>query len=101
MAPVTVTIPERDDRLTVQKRPGSEVPYGVPGPWRLTLPGVEHPSWHRIKRDAVTTGLRRLAILDWHAHAAAQEPEDGQPAPVTTAAEPAAPSPAGPVGSER
>jgi len=34
------------------------------------LPG-QQPSWHRTKRDGTATGLRQLAILDWHAAPAA------------------------------
>ncbi|MEV4212608.1 hypothetical protein [Micromonospora sp. NPDC049662] len=67
VAPADTPIPERDGRIGVEKRPRAEMPYGQPGAWRLTLPQTDHLSWHRLKRDAVSTGLRRLAILDWHA----------------------------------
>lgn len=67
VAPADVPVPAQDARVSVVKVSKADTPYGVAGSWRLTLPGVEHPSWHRIKRDAVATGLRRLAILDWHA----------------------------------
>jgi hypothetical protein len=67
VAPATVPIPERDARVNVAKRPRDEMPYAADGPWKLTLPGVVLPSWHRTKRDATATGLRRLAIIDWRA----------------------------------
>ncbi|MEV0732423.1 hypothetical protein [Polymorphospora sp. NPDC050346] len=67
VAPVDTPIPDRDERIVVEKRPTRERPYGEAGVWRLTLPGTIHPTWHRTKRDAVATGLRRLAIRDWHA----------------------------------
>ena len=67
VAPADVPVAVADPRVSVVKCAKADVPYGEPGPWRLTLPGVTHPSWHRIKRDAVAAGLRRLAILDWHA----------------------------------
>ncbi|MEN3308850.1 MAG: hypothetical protein V7603_5052 [Micromonosporaceae bacterium] len=67
VAPADTPVSATDSRVSVEKRPRSEMPYGQPGVWRLTLPGVAHPSWHRTKRDATATGLRRLAILDWHA----------------------------------
>lgn len=67
VAPADTPIPVRDVRIGVEKRPRAEMPSGESGAWRLTLPETDHPSWHRIKRDAVSTGLRRLAILDWHA----------------------------------
>ncbi|SNT65677.1 hypothetical protein SAMN05421812_12520 [Asanoa hainanensis] len=67
VAPAETPIPERDSRIGVEKRPRAEMPYGESGVWRLTLPDIVYPSWHRIKRDAVSVGLRRLAILDWHA----------------------------------
>ena len=67
VAPADIPIPATDARVNVVKRPRAEMPYGEPGPWKLTLPAAKHPSWHRTKRDGTATGLRRLAILDWHA----------------------------------
>jgi hypothetical protein len=72
VAPADIPIPAQDARVNVAKRPRTEMPNGAAGPWRLTLPGVTQPSWHRLQRDAVAAGLRRLAILDWHATRAAQ-----------------------------
>lgn len=72
VAPADVPIRAQDARANVVKRPRAEMPYGAAGVWTLTLPGVARPSWHRTKRDATTAGLRRLAILDWHAARAAQ-----------------------------
>jgi len=71
VAPASVTIPGSDPRVEVAKLRPAEVPPGAEGPWRLTLPG-QRPSWHRLKRDGTAAGLRRLAILDWHAARAAQ-----------------------------
>jgi len=71
VAPATVAIPERDARVNVAKRPREEMPNYAAGPWKLSLPGVAWPSWHRTKRDATATGLRRLAIMDWHGRQAA------------------------------
>ncbi|WP_230415883.1 hypothetical protein [Micromonospora tarapacensis] len=66
VAPAGVPIPERDARVSVVKRTRAEMPYGESGVWQLTLPGDGVSTWHRTKRDATATGLRRLAILDWH-----------------------------------
>jgi hypothetical protein len=79
VAPADMPIPARDARVTVEQRHRSERPYGAPGNWRLTLPG-EPPSWHKTKRDGTAAGLRRVAILDWHASRAA----DATPADVLT-----------------
>jgi hypothetical protein len=70
VAPADTPIPARDGRLTVEQRHRSERPYGAAGNWRLTLPG-QPPSWHKTKRDGTAAGLRRVAILDWHASQAA------------------------------
>jgi hypothetical protein len=67
VAPADMPIPAKDARVSVVKCPRAEMPYGEAGPWKLTLSGVMHPSWHRTRRDGTATGLRRLAILDWHA----------------------------------
>ena len=71
VAPADTPIPTRDARVTVEQRPRSERPPGAPGNWRLTLPG-QLPSWHNTKRDGTADGLRRVAILDWHAAQATQ-----------------------------
>lgn len=79
VAPAGTPIPPRDDRVTVVNRPRSEMPYGQPGTWRLTLPG-QPASWHRTKRAGTAVGLRRVAILDWHAaqaDATATPPHEG------------------------
>jgi hypothetical protein len=65
VAPADTPIPAQDARVTVTRRPASEKPHGADGTWRLDLPG-HRPSWHRTKRDGTTTGLRQLAIIDWH-----------------------------------
>jgi hypothetical protein len=75
-APADTPIPARDARVTVEQRHRSERPYGAPGNWRLTLPG-QLPSWHKTKRDGTAAGLRRVAIMDWHArHSADATPAD-------------------------
>jgi hypothetical protein len=56
--------------VTVTLRPRAERPSSAAGNWRLDLPG-QASSWHRTKRDGTAAGLRRLAILDWHAAQAA------------------------------
>ncbi|MFY1633742.1 hypothetical protein ACN27F_10755 [Solwaraspora sp. WMMB335] len=66
VAPAGTPIPDKDARVSVVKRTRAEMPYGEPGIWQLTLPGDGASGWHRTKRDATATGLRRLAILDWH-----------------------------------
>ena len=71
VAPASVPVPARDARVSVVKRPRDEMPDGAAGPWRLTLGGAL-PSWHCTKRDGRTAGLRRVAIVDWHAARAAQ-----------------------------
>lgn len=72
VAPADTPIPAQDTRVTVVKRPRDEMPYGAAGPWKLTLPGVTRPSWHRTKREGTAAGLRQLAILGWHAARSAQ-----------------------------
>jgi hypothetical protein len=67
VAPAGIPVAEKDARVSVVKCPRAEMPYGAAGPWKLTLPGATRPSWHRTKRDGTVTGLRRMAILDWHA----------------------------------
>jgi hypothetical protein len=79
VAPADTPIPARDARVIVEQRDRSERPYGAAGNWRLTLPG-QLPSWHKTKRDGTAAGLRRVAILDWHASQAA----DAEPADVLT-----------------
>jgi hypothetical protein len=79
VAPAGTPIPAKDARVTVEQRHRSERPYGAPGNWRLTLPG-QPPSWHKTKRDGTAAGLRRVAILDWHASQAV----DATPADVLT-----------------
>lgn len=71
VAPADVPIPEKDGRVQAVKRPRAEVPYAQPGPWRLTIAGADRVSWHKTKRDATATGLRQVAIIDWHARQAA------------------------------
>jgi hypothetical protein len=71
VAPADVPVPEKDERVQVAKRARAEMPYGVPGPWKLTVGGTGRTSWHETKRDATASGLRRVAILDWHARLAA------------------------------
>jgi hypothetical protein len=71
VAPADVPVPEKDARVQVAKRARAEMPYGVSGPWLLTITGTARTSWHKTRRDATATGLRRVAILDWHARQAA------------------------------
>jgi hypothetical protein len=73
VAPAGTPIPAQDPRVMVTKRPTADKPYGAAGTWRLTLPGQE-PSWHKTKRDGTAAGLRRVAILDWHAAQAGPAP---------------------------
>ena len=80
IAPARTPIPAQDTRVTVSKRPRAEKPEHAPGDWRLTLPGVPRPSWHPTKREATATGLRQLAILDWHAAREAQQAGEASPA---------------------
>jgi len=76
VAPAGTPIPAQDARVTVSKRTREEKPEHAPGAWRLTLPGVPRPSWHPTKREATATGLRQLAILDWHAAREAQQADE-------------------------
>lgn len=73
IAPADIPIADSDPRITVTKGTTAEARraghYGR-GAWRLSLP-ERWDTWHDTKRDAVTAGLRRLAILDWHAANAA------------------------------
>jgi hypothetical protein len=52
----------KDPRIVVSKRQG----WALAGQWLLDLPG-QRRSQHKLKKDAVEAGRRRLAILDWHA----------------------------------
>jgi hypothetical protein len=81
VAPAGVLIPRTDPRVVVERRPRGEVPAGS-GPWRLSLPD-QPPSWHATKREATVAGLRRLAILDWHAGAAVLLPHTRMRVPHT------------------
>jgi hypothetical protein len=74
VAPADVAIPAQDPRVEVVRGTRAEKPYGAPGIWKLTVPGQEQPTWHRTKREATATGLRRVAIFDWHARRAARDP---------------------------
>lgn len=73
VAPADTPIPQSDERATVTKHSRTAMPWEAPGPWKLTLPwDRQHSplppiSWHRTRRDARATGMRHLAILDWHA----------------------------------
>lgn len=79
VAPAGTPIPASDPRVSVAKRPRAEAPQ--PGYiWALTLPGLSRPTWHKTKRDATSTGLRKLAILDWHAARAAASADEPAPA---------------------
>jgi len=97
VAPASTPIPAQDARVTVSKRPGEEKPEHAPGVWRLTLPGVAWPSWHPTKREGTATGLRRLAILDWHATREAQQAATASGAPGLAAA----PGPPGALEEDR
>lgn len=79
VAPAGTPIPAQDARVTVSQRPRGERPEHAEGLWRLTLPGVPWPSWHRTKRAATAAGLRRLAIIDWHAARSPGAGVTGQP----------------------
>src|ERR1700722_1570203 len=61
VAPADAPVPDKDERVLPVKRPRTEMPYGQPGPWQLVIDG--RMSWHKTKREATATGLRRVAIL--------------------------------------
>lgn len=65
VAPADAPLPDKSDpRLQIRK---SKRPFTyLPGDWCLSLP-KGRTSWHKTKRDATEAGLRRLAIVDWHA----------------------------------
>lgn len=88
VAPANTPIPAADPRVVVTQSTKDEArAYGHPYPtgiWRLDLPGT-NPTWHRTKGDATATGLRRIAITDWHttpAPDAAGSPADDAPVTV-------------------
>lgn len=68
VAPADVVIPQRDIRVNVTKGDrGVARRHGHYGnAWMLNLPG-RPTTWFNTKREAVAAGLRRCAILDWHA----------------------------------
>lgn len=66
VAPADIPIPEKDDRVIVEKLPARPFPEAS-GPWALRIDGIDGASYYRTKRDALATGLRRVAISDWHA----------------------------------
>lgn len=72
VAPSDTPIPAKDPRVTVEKLPKKR-DYQDAGPWLLRIDGVDGSKWTawRTKKDALTDGLRRVAILDWHAAQAA------------------------------
>lgn len=67
VAPASLVIPEKNDgRLEVVKRDPSELEHGKRGrAWQARIDD-RWVSNFKTKRDAMATGLRRLAILDWH-----------------------------------
>ena len=75
VAPEGTPIPAKDDRVQVVKHAKRPFPWAA-GAWELALPG-QKPDFFATKRDATTTGRRRLAILDWHT---AQDTGDGEAA---------------------
>lgn len=76
VAPADTVIPAKDERVVVVKSTTAEARAAgdsyPSGPWRLDLPGVR-ATWHKTKRDATAAGLRRMAILDFHAALATGE----------------------------
>lgn len=69
VAPADTPIPLKDPRVSVVKLSRGEYVTWI-GPWQLQLPGQKAECF-KTRRDAVATGLRRLAIIDWHAKHAA------------------------------
>lgn len=72
VAPADLPLPDADPRLAaaITKHPRKPAAW-LAGPWELALPGGR--SFHKTKREATETGLRRLAIADWQAAHGAQE----------------------------
>lgn len=73
VAPADIEIPAKSDRVSIIKHDRKPFPW-VPGRWQLEVDG-ERYGFHKTKRDATAEGLRRVAIMDWHA---AQEQEAAQ-----------------------
>lgn len=69
VAPADVVVPLRDIRVNVSKgdlRTARACGHYGRGAWMLNLPG-RRTTWHNTKGEAMAAGLRRLAIIDWHA----------------------------------
>lgn len=65
MAPADAPQPDaKDPRIKVTK--GRKPAAWYSGDWCLELPD-QPATWHKTKREATADGVRRLAILDWHA----------------------------------
>lgn len=75
VAPADTAIPDKDSRVSI----GKQVAYpSWQGPWLLLVPsadGTIEGTYHKTRRDGTATGLRALAILDWHKAAPASEPQ--------------------------
>lgn len=73
VAPADTAIGKRDLRVVVEKRPSSEKPGPWVGNYRLQVDlgdGRKRTDWFSKAGDAKATGLRMVAIADWHREAA-------------------------------
>lgn len=65
VAPADIEIPAKDARVNVIKHEKKPFPWAA-GRWELEVDG-QRCGFHKTKRDATAEGLRRVAIMDWHA----------------------------------
>lgn len=68
VAPVDTAIPASDPRVAVLKQAKGHYPTWK-GPWLLILDGVPAARFFNTKKEGTATGLRTVAIRDWHAGA--------------------------------
>ncbi|MGO2778232.1 hypothetical protein [Glutamicibacter arilaitensis] len=65
VAPATVEIPLKDERVTTVKHEKKPQPW-LAGVWQLRINDISY-GFFKTKKAATAEGLRRLAIMDWHA----------------------------------
>lgn len=65
VAPATVEISTKDERVTTVKHEKKPYPHAN-GVWQLKINDISY-GFFKTKKAATAEGLHRLAIMDWHA----------------------------------
>lgn len=66
VAPADITVPPSDARVAVVKQAKGHYPTWK-GPWLLSIDGEATGRFFNTKKEGTATGLRTVAIRDWHA----------------------------------